>query len=462
MINLFIILLGFLVLILFFPKMRLVKRFVLSYPIGLGIITFPVTLQVENSGISKEKLLLLLVLLDSVLLFLTIFVNRKRLKAEISFPIFIKNSFLMIIKDKYFYVLFLISGFIVLLTLFWPVWDWDALSLYDMRGKFFAEGRNYQELINESHFFSNARPEKYYISYPLLTSVAHTFSYLDGFSSPKWIYLFFSVGLVFSFYIICRDFGIDKKISLLLIILLFINPIILRIWTIAYTNSPYMFYLFWAVIALFYWVRDRSSPYLLLGSLMLAFSIQTRFADNLFIPVLLSLFTTEILFNKKKQRFLLILIPLVFSVFSYIFWIRIVGSLDLGGYSYPFSLRFIANLLRGFEITRVYEVIKYFVSATSIFHATFLVFFVALFVMLKKVIRFRPLEFRALFYLSLTLLSILAFELTGIYIMSFTYYKWNRIPGSVRRAVLPVFPIIFLYVGIIYKKLVGSNFDQLE
>jgi len=448
MIDLLILILGYLVLKLLLPKSKLFWRLILSFPTGLGLASLFATFLVINSGISKNIVIPFLLFVNIFLFCILVFKDRKSLwKVDLYSK---KRAISSLVGRRNLIVLLLMSGYLAINTLFWPVWDWDALSLYDMRGRFFAEGKTYQSLIDESHFFSNARPEKYYISYPLLTSIAHTFSYLDGIDNPKWIYLFFSIGMLLSFYVVCLDLKIQKDIVLLLTVLLFINPIILRVWTIAYTNSPYMFYIFWSIMAFYYWFKESRFNYILLGSLMLVFSIQTRFADSLFVPILVS-FLLALVLSRQKRRFYFFAVPLIFSVFSYTFWLKVVHSLDLGGYNGNSFLKLSFNVFTNFSLSRVYEVAKYFLFASSHFFGIYLVFIVSIFVAFKKIIRSNYSKFRDLLFLLFASLSILGFLLLGIYFMSFTYYKWNGIPGSVRRAILPVFPPLFVFVGLVYK-----------
>jgi len=173
-------------------------------------------------------------------------------------------------------------------TLYWPVHIWDSLTLYDIRGKIFAE----------TGFMKEAWIASYYWGYPLLTSLAHTIVYLCGGAYPQFLYSLFYLSLGLFFYGSLREFT-SRKISMFFTLMLFITQPIFYHSLISLTNLPYTVYLFFAAIYIYLWDKKRERGYLILSALFTGLSTWTRSVEPfwmglLLIVVLVSLYRKRI------------------------------------------------------------------------------------------------------------------------------------------------------------------------
>src|SRR5205085_9805358 len=76
------------------------------------------------------------------------------------------------------------------ISLYWPIWVWDALAMFDYRGRVIA--------ITGSLDF--LRHEAYWGTFPLLTSLAHALVYRLGGTTPQLIYPLYYLALLLVFH----------------------------------------------------------------------------------------------------------------------------------------------------------------------------------------------------------------------------------------------------------------------
>lgn len=369
--------------------------------------------------------------------------------------VFNKNKGMKHHKDKFYlkdpvafrylkYFLFILFIIFVFIILSWPVHAWDALTLHDFRAKYFLDTNSLSEL-GDLNFFDKNR-ESYYFSYPLLTTNINLLSYVAGIDNPKIFYFVFVISFLYLFYKFLLRYRVDKSVALLIVILTFTYPALYGILRIAYSNSIYIYYFIGAFIFLMYWIDKRLHENLYLSALFLAFAIQTRFTEPLFIAIFVVLIASLYL---TRKDYLKTFIYSLIATASYVFWPYVHSFLKL---SFPNKkLSYIQNILLGierFSFKRAIEVIVFFtkslfVSFGFLFMLLLLTFLVHYYYLKKKKISLQSLYFPAM------IISIILIFFVGTYLLSFSFDRWNKIPKSLQRAALPLVPLTLSYSGIL-------------
>jgi hypothetical protein len=218
---------------------------------------------------------------ESILLFALavplLVLARKKVKAFITDcrKSIAKIKFSALEKIMFTVILFLIATSFIN-TLYWPVHIWDSLTLYDIRGKVFAQ----------TGFMKDAWFASYYWGYPLLTSLAHTIVYICGGLYPQFLYSLFYLSLGLGFYGGLREFA-SRKISMFSLITLLVTQPLFYHSLISYTNLPYTVYLFLAAIFLYLWDKKNEKGYLVLSALLAGLSTWTRSVEPFWAGLLL-------------------------------------------------------------------------------------------------------------------------------------------------------------------------------
>lgn len=277
---------GLPIVLLVAPKINRVTTLGLSYPIGLGIFTllmFATNLAGIRFTLINELLIWVAVAIP------LIFFARKRLKNFCVGSV----SDLKTAKPEPFekvmigvLAFLLISSFIS--TLYWPVYLWDSVALYDFRGRVFAStGLMGPAFVNGYHY-----------NYPLLTSLAHALVYLAGSQYPQFIHSAFYLSLGLTFFGFLREF-ISRKASLLFTTILMMTGPLFYHSIISYTNLAYTVYLALGAIAIYLWDRKKEMGYLILSAILIALSTWTRSTEPfwlgaIFIVILVSIYRKKI------------------------------------------------------------------------------------------------------------------------------------------------------------------------
>ena len=173
---------------------------------------------------------------------------------------------------------------------FWPVSDWDALALYDFRGKVVASTGSFISGIELGYFFQ----------YPPFTSLLHSMLYVVGFDRVKIWYSLLYFSLLIVFYAQLRKHT-TTPISLAGTVSLASNPLILEHATIAYTNLSYTIFLSLGILYLVDWFRTQSVSTILLGSTLVLGSSWVRLTEPFWlVPLLILAFI--LIVNLRQQR----------------------------------------------------------------------------------------------------------------------------------------------------------------
>ena len=155
-----LLIIGFLSSYIFNRQITLFER--LSISIGLGILIVSLglfALLTLGYGLNLYNVLFVLgILMFIEVIFLKI--NRgthESFKKDLLLIRKIKiNSIKKIFKEerKYVSLIMIVTTIIVFaITILWPISEWDALTLYDFRGRLYAEGLNFSDVQKIDDYF---------------------------------------------------------------------------------------------------------------------------------------------------------------------------------------------------------------------------------------------------------------------------------------------------------------------
>ena len=428
----------FLILLLFFGllvtitlkvKVGLAERLSLSYLLGIGLFTFFVfafdlLFNIDYSIYNTFSLLLSLCAIlfaikrkDTVTFF-------KEIKFEKKKPKMISVVFWGIILTLFIYTF--------IINIYWPVFDWDALALYDFRARVFMVDRN---LI---HAFLN---NNYFLGYPLLTSLAHLFVYQMGLQSPKFIYSLFYLSFILIFYFSLKR-NVSEKKTMFFTSVLALTPEIFAHATMSYTNLPYIIFLCSGSFYLFEWIVDKKFSWLFLSALLTGLSVWVRFSEPFWIIPLIVVFLVSLRYKKLSNTIYYLIFVLVF----WVSWDRF--TIFINKTTQPVlsdttinNIPIIVMTILERTVVVVGHLYKYLFSSWGLISLLFaLIVFLAMTNYSKK-----------LFVIRITL-SFFVILFVGTWIFSITYPGWQDIPDSVRRMGMFFLPLMIYSIAIYTEK----------
>jgi hypothetical protein len=184
-------------------------------------------------------------------------------------------------------------------NLFWPVTDWDALALYDFRGR----------VVAETGSFASGVELGYYFQYPPFTSLLHTFSYLTGTVYAKIWYSLLYASMVGLLYALLRR-RTTRAVALLGALATAVSPYLFEHATVAYTNLSYTLFLGVGSLFIWEWVRTNAISNYIHGTLFVAAATWVRMTEPFWLISILFLLMAGIMLGKRNRSW----IPLVLSV----------------------------------------------------------------------------------------------------------------------------------------------------
>jgi len=417
------------------PRHNAIGRLGLSYLLGIGLFT----LLMYGANLLGFKI----TFINNLLLFLLFFIplilfQREYLKKYWKELIRSLRNLRLPFVDK---VLLGASGFFIassfINTFYWPVYIWDALTLYDFRAKVFVQTGFIKSALA-------ALGSSYYFGYPLLTSLSHAIVYSLGGNNPQFIYSLFYLSLGLVFYGLLREF-VSRKLSLLFSLMLLTIPQIFNQSVISYTNLPYLTYFSLGVIYYFIWDRKRSPGYLVFSALLVGLSTWTRSTEPFWLAVFGIVFLTA-LYRRKILD--VIVFSLIFFPVQQV-WKNFqssagsVGS-TLDAVTDSVSILSISNIL---NFRRWLEVITFLYRGVILtWGPLFMPFLVAFAyaVVAKKI--------KNVFLIYLIIFSLLVMFLIGTFILSFTFPAWSQIPDSASRTAMIFYPLFVYTVALTFFK----------
>ena len=307
--------------------------------------------------------------------------------------------------NKYRVLKICVIAFFVLVfatSIFYPVADWDAITLYDFRAK----------ILTSTGFIEGTTIQMLYGGYPMYTSLLHFWTYVTGLWTPMPIYPLFTISLFAAIYFILKNIC-SRKIAFIISIASIFTPRLFANSFIAYTNLPYAVFLIIGAIFIYLWTENRDWRNLIIGIILSAATFWVRSFP--FALVNFALIFLAIPLVKKYSKYLSI----------------IAAILLIGAYFLP----------------PTHEVANYLKWAVFGHYFPYWIIFAGLFI--YKLIRGSKDFFWELAYLGF-----------GLMLLVGTYIFENRFPGyslsyndAVRRMTIFLNPIVVLGITTIFKSI---------
>lgn len=425
----------FLILLLFFGllitialkvKSNLAERLSISYLLGIGIFTFLLFAfdLLFNVDYSLNNTFSLLVTLCAIL-FAILYKDTINFFKTIKF----KKEKPKLSKVIFWSFILLIFSYTLVVNIFWPVFDWDALALYDFRARVFMIDKN---LIH------SATSNEYFLGYPLLTSLSHMFFYQMGLESPKIIYSLFYLSFIVIFYSLLKKRTGDQKAMFFTVVLSLI-PEIFSHATVAYTNLPYTIYLCTGTFYLYKWVIDKDKSDLILSAVLVGLSTWVRSSEPFWLVPFIVVFVFSI--NKKRafQAFLYLLFSLIISL-AWKYFMSFVSDLPA-----PVSSQerfFYYNTILNISIPRLWMVTTYLYK--YVFSTWGLMFGLLILITVRNVFYRKNKKDVPLYTTILFVLLLFA----GTLFFSVSFNEWNQIPDSARRMSMFLLPLMLYSIAL--------------
>ncbi len=448
---------GWVVTLIIAPDLRFLERLALAYGLGLGLMTLLMfCLGLVGLSLSLANMLLPLLLLTVILGGMWMSMNAKKggridvwkIKFELLWPHIVQGFKSLSTLEKIVVLMtILLCLSHLLITSYWPVYAWDALTVYDLRAHLIIEKRSiYEGLMTLKRF------TEYGVGYPPFTSLAHTWIYLWGIDNPKFLYsLLFASFLIISYYFLREHCNV--LCSLTFTLLLASSPVIFRAATIAYTNFPFTFYIGGGVLYLYRWMHRGTRGGLTLAGLFVGLSSWVRAESHAFF---LAAFMILIVYSLLRRKYLA---PLWFALL-YLpiepLWRRYVshslGSQAPGGFG---GVRAAAKIVssQSLDWTRLVTVFDFLREAFQGQYTIVLLLFTV-----TALLHLKNLKEHG--YLFLLLISNIGLFIAGSYVFSIAHSDWREIPDSANRLFMFMLPLVLCYSAL--TKPVQDLFTWLE
>lgn len=418
----------------FFRKESLLLKLALSFLIGFGLIVLPLFLLVYNHISLSSTLVTVEICLFLLISFVLVVISPKK-KQSGEYKQQDKEKLKLhqrLLAGGIFFIV--ISSFVI--NLYWPVSTWDSISLYDLRAKIYSRG----ELLTSLWLQVNKDPEafSYYYSYPPTTSLAHTVGYFLSEPNIMGLYSFFYATLIIVFFsFLKKKAGIG--LTLLFTFLLVLNQTLFIHSTFAYTNLPYTAVILTSLLMLEQYLKNNGRHYFYTSIFLTMISIMIRSIDPFYL-----ILAGYLLFHALKKRalfkdtliFIVIIAATKFLADSYFTRDIIL----LTGKAIPLqAISFIAVINALFSPAKIKEAVDYIYIALKVYQPYLLAFLLTIFLFFKSVKK----EIGLALFIIFSILIIVP----GTLFLS-TYYKdWNKIPDSITRLMLFLYPTILYYIG---------------
>lgn len=355
--------------------------------------------------------------LSLTLLALIIFVASLPLVRLITKPTNAPNQTLGIV------VVLLFTSFSMIVNSYWPVRDWDALTLYDFRAKVFSENQEIAGIFT---------PElNYYLAYPFFTSLVHTVSYVFEYARPAIYYsLVYAVLGLFIFGFLSQK--VSKVLSIIFTILVMLSGDIFNHSFISYTNLTYTTYFVVGMLTFSEGIATNKTKLLILGSTLIGVMQHVRYDDPFWIiPMLIS----GLLFIKSKNYKPLLISIIIVLLFRFL-WsgyksAMMHGYMPVGSLPTPNLLE---TLLSTDILQRVVDV------STFLYKTLWLKYGILIYIFIFSVLISWRKKSELLRLSQFTTFLILAILYFGTIAMSYLYAKWNVVGGSVARMMMILIP----------------------
>ncbi len=318
-----------------------------------------------------------------------------------------------------------------------PVKDWDSLVLYDYRA----------QVAYKTGYIASAVDRTTFFGYPLMTSIAHLWIYLQGFEFPGIVHWLWYTCLIIIFYYRLRDM-IGKTLALYWTPAFMISGQLFNNSMMTYTNLAYTVYLFCGLLYYFAWLKKPSATVLLLSSLLIGLSTWARSSDPFWLLFLI-VSALSVLLLKKWHQLAPLILPIIAIRYTWVsiqtYYLKQFQIVTEGVSSYTFSPWLLLDPQR---VAQVFSYFFNFVVWPERYYFGFLAIVTSLFFMHRK--HFKSLADWAPLVTIVTSGSV---AFLGILKFSASYEDWINIGGSATRMMIFVTPLIIYFGAIVLARI---------
>ncbi len=421
-----ILVLGILIVNLINPKTTLIEKVFSGFLISSGLISF-LWFIAYLVGVTFNLSSTLAVLSIVLVVFAILNILFKRnINVDLSTLVKVKKYELIIGT-----LIFLAFASSFLADIYWPIRDWDALTLYDFRGRFFASQNDISSVFDI---------HRYYLGYPLYTSIFHGFIYLlDDAGNPLFIYALIYISLIVVLYSILSRIT-NKTVAMIFSFVVAFTYEIFDHSLLAYTNLPYSSFLIIGYLYLLNYFTENNKTHLFMSALFIGLSGWVRSSDPFWIPPIL-LLIYEAVKSKKYKSFVTFVLTILFFRMTWSIYVSEISKNYAIISSNNIGLLFSTSLSK--YIDRLFLVIPYiWVNVIKPQISVYILFGLSLLVYLPK-------PSKTVNAIKSLVLINLAVIFGGVYFYSIVYDKWQVIGNSVTRMSIFMTPLILIQLAII-------------
>lgn len=427
---------GLLLINLVSPRLSILEKVGLAWPVGMGIYTFLLFL-IQLPGLQLNSILVFtfLIFLNLILILIA---GGKTKKFLTGLPKICQRQFpqLNIFSLSAAGVLIVLVGSAAARAFFWPVTYWDALAHFDYRARLIAQFGNITQAAANVGFSFHP--------YPPLTSLANSIFYIVGgaTTSPLVFYALTYLSLAIIFYAVAINF-VNYKLAVLFTILLVSTPLFWEHSASSYTNLPYAFYLGMAGVYFSRFFLTPEKSFFIIGLLLFLLATWTRSPNEPFFAafiLVLAIFT----WKRKISWFYVGIFAGTFLLLDFIWlaYLKIVTTTP--PVSLPLSLSWEISSYFDFpKLVRMADLLTQ--TGFKTLGSLLLVFLISFFLRFDKIQKYP--------YLMLLILSNLAVVIFGTYLFTIGWPFWeNSILNSANRLIMFAGPILLFHTVLLWSK----------
>lgn len=328
--------------------------------------------------------------------------------------------------------------------IYWPVYEPDALSLYDFRAQRLLSG-DLNTFFGGTTFYHNG-------AYPPFTSLMHFFLYQVGAVNPKIIYaiIFIALYLVIVGYV-KRATG-SNNLGLLAGTLVILTP---SVWWNSFgelTNVIYMTYISLAVLYLFDYVDNKKTDLgrTLLGAALLGFAVWVRSEPFWVVPAIMVFLKGLV----KRQVTVLVVFFIIFFPMSFLWKTSLyispnttttAGSISNNAQNIAYSINVGIYNVKNITTAKALEIFTFFFPSFYQSWGYILPLFLLIFLLEITLLR------KSFPWIQITTILLSVAIIFGIIYFSVEYKQWMELSSSVYRMATITIPLY--WVSIITSKI---------
>lgn len=332
--------------------------------------------------------------------------------------------------------IFLIYIFGLLVTslvvgLFFPVYGWDSLVLYDFRAVVFNATGGMEDGIARGYFFG----------YPLMTSLAHTWLYFWK-GNPHIFYWSIYLALIVNIYYCLRKFFQEFTLILTTSVIASL-PSVYNGSFFDYTNFPYLVYLVVSILFICRYMKDQNKNYLIISAILLGLSTWVRQTEPFWVVNLAAIvFLVFKDFRKNLVQSLIFSATCALIFFSIQQPWRLYEQIFIGGgRNINDQAGYALKSFSHFDFYRLFDVIGTTISGTLPTWQPYLMIAIFMAILSRKWIK------KGSVFLYFLLGNIFLLFL-GTYIFSFIWPEnWKDIIDSQQRLSSFIVPLLIIFIA---------------